>query len=120
MLIDTGIYWAEARATAAWSSMYRISPTTKKLSNHQVLMVLGLMNVVMNNHNYPQTVEENSLIHGANGRGGNDVDANSYDNDSDDDGSGDDGDDIDYAVADNSYNVNNGDGHSSVDGDDVD
>lgn len=60
-------------------------------------MVLELINVVMNNCNYLQTVEESPLIHGASRRGGGDVDANNYDNGSDEDGES-----IDYVAVDNS------------------
>lgn len=65
-----------------------MAPTTKKKFSLQVLMVLGLINVVMNNYMYPQIVDENLLIHGSSGRGNEDVDANGY-GDSDDDGGGD-------------------------------
>lgn len=51
-------------------------------------MVLGLINVVMNNYDYLYLLEENFFIYGVSGRGGDDVDVNGY-SDSDDDGDGD-------------------------------
>lgn len=87
--VATGICWVEARVTVIWPIVHRMAPTTHtKKSSLQVLMVLGLINVVMNNYDYPHLLEENLFIHGASGRGGDDVDANGY-SDSDDDGDGD-------------------------------